>query len=221
MKEENLKELKIMIIGSSGTGKTSFVQRWTNGRFSDEYKPTIVNEFGFKIYESRNILFRVQLWDIGGQDKSASMAKIFARDSHGCLVFTDINSNESAEEIVKWKQIIDEQSVFIDDGSIPFILIINKIDLVENDKEKYDIINEKFKCISEKYGFVNYYLTSGKKDINVNESMTFLLENIIDRIQKYCEENNQVIGRQKRKDTILLKRGTERKYRKEGECCNV
>ena len=221
MKEENYKELKIMIIGSSGTGKTSFVQRWTNGYFSDEYKPTIVNEFGFKIYESRNILFRVQLWDIGGQDKSASMAKIFARDSHGCLIFTDINSNESDEEIVKWKEIIDEESAFIDDGSIPFILIINKIDLIENDEEKYNLINEKFKNISEKYDFLNYYLTSGKKNINVDESMTFLLENIIDRIQKYCNENNQVIGNQKRKDTVLLKKNNERKYRKEAECCNI
>ena len=210
-----------MIIGSSGTGKTSFVQRWTKGEFSDEYKPTIINEFGFKIYESHDILFRVQLWDIGGQDKSASMAKIFARDSHGCLVFTDINSNESSDEIIKWKQIIDDESAFIDDGSIPFILIINKIDLIENDEEKFNKINEEFKHISEKYGFLKYFLTSGKKNINVNESMTFLLENVIDRLQKYCNENNQVIGKQKRKDTVILKKNNEKKYRKKEECCNI
>lgn len=221
MKEDNFNELKIMIIGSTGTGKTSFVQRWTRDIFSDEYKPTVVNEFGFKIYESRGITFRVQLWDIGGEDKSASMARIFARDSHGCIVVTDVNSRDSAEDIVKWKEIIDEESSFVDDGNIPFILIRNKIDLLEGDEETFNKIEEETKLISNKNGFINYFMISSKNNINIEETMHFLLENIIDRIEKYCKENNQVMGKQKRKDTLMLQSGNNRKVRREaGECCN-
>ena len=44
-------DLKIIVIGTSGTGKTSFVNKWTKNIFSDTYKATIVSEFGFKIFE--------------------------------------------------------------------------------------------------------------------------------------------------------------------------
>ena len=50
--EKFLTDLKIIVIGSSGTNKTQFVNRWTKNIFSDEYKATIVSEFGFKIYEN-------------------------------------------------------------------------------------------------------------------------------------------------------------------------
>ena len=147
--EESAKELKIMIIGSSGAGKTSFVQRWTKGQFTNDYKATIISDFGYKIYSYKNVLYRIQLWDIGGQDKSASMAKIFAKDSHGCIVVTDLSINETPGEIFKWKEIISEESTFVDDEKIPFILIGNKIDLIEN--EEHDNINQRTKEICNNY----------------------------------------------------------------------
>ena len=136
MANNDLRELKIMIIGSSGGGKTSFVQRWTKGEFSEDYKATIISDFGFKIFNYKDTLYRIQLWDIGGQDKSSSMAKIFARDSHGCIVVTDISINETPAEILKWKEIISDESAFIENEKIPFLLIGNKIDLIEDDEDK-------------------------------------------------------------------------------------
>ena len=44
-------DLKIIVIGTSGTGKTSLVNKWTKNLFSEAYKATIVSEFGFKIFE--------------------------------------------------------------------------------------------------------------------------------------------------------------------------
>ena len=196
------KELKIMIIGSSGSGKTSFVQRWTRNVFTNDYKATVISDFGFKIFKYNNNLYRIQLWDIGGQDKSTSMAKIFARDSHGCIVVTDISINETPHEIFNWKEIIRQESSFIDNEAIPFVLIGNKIDLIEKEEEKA-IIDDRTKNICQNYGFLNYFLTSAKEGINVNESMKYLLEYIIDRINKFSRENNVEFG-QKRKDTIIL-----------------
>ena len=44
-------DLKIIVIGTSGTGKTSFVNKWTKNIFNEAYKATIVSEFGFKIFD--------------------------------------------------------------------------------------------------------------------------------------------------------------------------
>ena len=91
-------DLKIIVIGDSGTGKTSFVNKWTKNIFSDTYKATIVSEFGFKIFEYNGKLYRIQLWDLAGQDKNAMVTKIFAKDAHGCVVMADATNAQTREE---------------------------------------------------------------------------------------------------------------------------
>ena len=210
------KELKIMIIGSSGAGKTSFVQRWTKAQFSDNYKATIISDFGFKIINYNNELYRITLWDIGGQDKSASMAKIFGSDSHGCIVLTDILINEAPQEIFKWKEIVNEVTRFIDNEKIPFLLIGNKIDLITNEEDKKKI-DEKTKDMCNNYGFLTYFLTSAKENINVEESMNYLINYIIERMKKFSEQNGIEFGK-RRKDSVRLAK--ENHIRKEkNNCC--
>ena len=91
-------DLKIIVIGNSGTGKTSFVNKWTKNIFSDTYKATIVSEFGFKIFEQDGKLYRIQLWDLAGQDKNAMVTKIFAKDAHGCVVMADATNAQTRDE---------------------------------------------------------------------------------------------------------------------------
>ena len=91
-------DLKIIVIGTSGTGKTSFVNKWTKNIFSDTYKATIVSEFGFKIFEENGKLSRIQLWDLAGQDKNAMVTKIFAKDAHGCVVMSDATNSQTRDE---------------------------------------------------------------------------------------------------------------------------
>ena len=90
-------DLKIIVIGSSGSGKTSFVNKWTKNTFSEEYKATIVSEFGYKLFEHKGKIYRIQLWDLAGQDNNQMVTKIFARDSHGCVIVTDATIPESIE----------------------------------------------------------------------------------------------------------------------------
>ena len=91
-------DLKIIVIGSSGAGKTSFVAKWTKNTFQEDYKATVVSEFGFKVYEHDGKLYRIQIWDLGGQDKSSTITKIFAKDSHGCVIVTDAMRPDNLEE---------------------------------------------------------------------------------------------------------------------------
>ena len=60
-------DIKIIVIGAPGTGKTSYVSRWTKNVFSDTYKATIVSDFGFKIFEELKkvinfIEFKFGIW---------------------------------------------------------------------------------------------------------------------------------------------------------------
>ena len=58
--------LKILVIGDNNTGKTSIVNRYARGKFSNTYKATIACEFALKIEVFEDTQVRVQLWDIAG-----------------------------------------------------------------------------------------------------------------------------------------------------------
>ena len=210
-------DLKILIVGASGAGKTSFVNRWTKDEFKDNYMPTIVSEFGFKLHESKGKIYRIQLWDIGGQDKSISMAKMFSRDSHGCVILSDSTDSKTLKETLTWKNLVSNEVNFIDGEKIPFILVENKIDLIE-DREDFQNIENETKNICENNNFEKYFMASVKQNINVDESMTFLIDIIVERLEKFANKGNIVFNDQKVRNTIIVERQSL-KVRKEKKCC--
>ena len=214
---QNATDIKIIIIGCSGVGKTSFVQRWIKGYFENVYKPTIVSDFQYKILEWRGKCYRILLWDIGGQDKTPSMAKIFTRDSHGCIVINDASKKDNFNETMKWKKVVYDESAFIDGDKLPFILIQNKIDLLQNDKEDLNnIMNDSQKYV-DSGDFIGYYMTSVKENINIDEPIKFLIDIIIDRLEKFQLSTNYEYEN-KQRNTYKLDNNKKDKSKKDG-CC--
>ena len=130
------------MFGASQTVKTSFINKYTKNIFSDSYKATIVSEFGFKIYEKDGKLYRLQLWDLAGQDKNAKVTKIFAKDAHGFIVLSDATNIQTREDTLKWKNIVDEVATFLDGGKLPCISVESKSDLIEEKENKEKEIKE-------------------------------------------------------------------------------
>lgn len=59
--------LKILIVGDSGVGKTSLLNKFCYKRFDNSIKPTIGCDFTLKAYENfEGKKVRLQLWDIAG-----------------------------------------------------------------------------------------------------------------------------------------------------------
>ena len=92
------RDLKLIVVGNSKTGKTSFVNKWTKNIFNSTYQATIVSEYGCKIFEKEGKLYRIQLWDLAGQDKNNMVTKIFSKDSHGCIFVSDAENIQTREE---------------------------------------------------------------------------------------------------------------------------
>jgi len=216
---QNETDIKIIIIGCSGVGKTSFVQRWIKGYFEKSYRPTIVSDFQYKILEWRGKCYRILLWDIGGQDKTPSMAKIFTRDSHGCIVINDISKKDIINETMKWKKVVYDESAFIDGDKLPFILIQNKIDLLEGDKDYLnEVMNESQKLV-DNGDFIGYFMTSVKENINIDEPIKFLIDNIIDRLDKFQSNRNPEFIESKVRNTYRLEKNNKKDKNKKDSCC--
>jgi Ras-related protein Rab-7L1 len=209
-------ELKIIVIGNSNTGKTSFVNKWTKGTFTDFYKATVVSEFSYKIYQYKEKYYRIQLWDLAGQDKNTTITKIFSKNAHGCLVLCDITNKETMNDTLKWKESVDESARFLDGGILPSVLVENKIDLVEEDVAKEETEIKKF---AEENKYVGYFRTSVKMGIGVDECMEFLIANILDRIEKCSKEGTNPLEKDRKSLVLDHKKAVEPATNMKGGCC--
>ena len=189
-------DIKIVILGNSGTGKTSFCNLWVNNEFNEEYKPTIMSEFSFKMYNYKGNYYKVQIWDLAGQDKNIYTSRVFTKGAHGSLILYDAENQESFENTIKWKKSIDDNTTFVDETPLPITLVQNKIDLV--DPENLEKDGEELKKFVEENGFLTFSRTSCKNRQNINETMDNLLSNIIDRLEEYHKKNNLPMDDNKR-----------------------
>ena len=194
-------DIKIVVLGNSGTGKTSFCNLWVNNVFNEEYKPTIMSEFSFKMYNYKGNYYKVQIWDLAGQDKNIYTSKVFTKGAHGCLILYDAENQDSFENTVKWKKSIDDNTTFVDETPLPITLVQNKIDLI--DPENLEKDEEELKKFVEDNGFLTFSRTSCKNRQNINETMDHLLSNIIDRLEEYHKKNNLPMDDNKRTSIVI------------------
>ena len=194
-------DIKIVVLGSSGTGKTSFCNLWINNTFSEEYKATVMSEFSFKMYNYKGNYYKVQVWDLAGQDKNIYTSKVFTKGAHGCLILYDTQDKKSFENTIKWKKTVDDNTTFIDGTPLPIVLVQNKIDLVEAEALEGD--EEELKKFVDENKFLTFTRTSCKNNQNVNETMDFLLANIIDRLEDYHKKANRPIDNDKRTSIVI------------------
>ena len=200
-------ELKIIVVGNSGTGKTSFVNKWIKNSFDENYKATIVSEFSYKIYDYKDKSYKIQLWDLAGMDQNICITKIFSKDSHGCIVLSDITDKKTLEISIKWKNTVDETARFLDGSNIPAILVRNKIDLLENEDNNDD--EEEMKEFCEKNKFLRCFKTSAKTGINIDESMNFLISSIIDKMAALTQNGNNPFEKPRESLVLQSKKHTE------------
>ena len=82
---------------------------------------------------------------------------------------------------------MDEIELFMDKKNLPSILLENKADLLPpNEVNNVDSL----KSFAKSNNFTESFRTSAKTGLNVNESMDFLIKNIIKRLSKINGEIN-------------------------------
>ena len=117
--------------------------------------------------------------------------KIFAKDSHGCIILSDATNVQTREDAKRWKDMLDEDAKFLDGGKLPCIIVENKSDLIEeNEKENHE---KEIKEFAKNNGFNGGFLASSKTGYNIIESITFLLKEIIKRGENLSFKKEKII----------------------------
>ena len=178
--------LKYIIIGDAGVGKSNLLLRYVYSTFKSDYKLTIGVEFGEKIIEIKDKLFKIQIWDTAGHEQFRSITRTYYKNSACAIVVYDISRRETFENVISWIEdckLNSPKSVFI-------FLVGNKCDL-EEERKVSSAEGEEF---ANRYG-LKFFETSAKNTINVNEIFSESAQFIAERIDKdYYDLDNEACG---------------------------
>ena len=196
--DEEKKDIKIILLGESGVGKTCIINRYINNEFSPDSQPTIGSFSSTKIIIKDNIKYSVNVWDTTGQEKYHSITNLYIKGSNIVIFVYSINSRFSFDGLNYWyntvKEIIQEEKYIT-------AVIGNKSDLLDNEEiseqegKKYaDEINAKFKLVSAK-----------EDDVGINSLFDSLVDEYILNFDT----------KEKQKQLVI----TKTKGKKKKKCC--
>ena len=93
---------KIIILGKTSVGKSSILNRFIKGTFS-EISITTINDFYLdKEIEVRGTPMKLEIWDTAGQEKFRSLVRNYYNGSKAAILVYDITDRDSFNEVVNY-----------------------------------------------------------------------------------------------------------------------
>ena len=179
-------QIKIVIVGDSGSGKTSLCKQLSERKFNNYIESTIGVDFISKIFEIKDsnklIHYKAHIWDTAGQETYKSLIKSYYRGASGIILLFDLNNKNGFKNVQEWYNDIIS---YCPENS-PIILVGNKCDIIQNvEMEKIDnfIYNKN----------IPFIITSAVNYKNTYNVFMYLIRRIHDKYMN--EENVHVINK--------------------------
>ena len=216
MTTNNIKNIKIALIGDSGVGKSSIALRYTSNEFDQNYLSTDGASYSTKIITKYGQTLQLDIWDTAGQERYRSLGKNFYKDAYIVILVYDITKQETFDNLKEvW---YDELKKNGEENPILGIAG-NKNDQYEND----NIVNEE-----EARNFANsvngiFQLVSAKTGDNIENFFNLLINeyfklNYPEKVQNIIDRRNSYqITKKKFNDTD--KNENETNKVKKSKCC--
>ncbi|XP_011786455.1 PREDICTED: EF-hand calcium-binding domain-containing protein 4B [Colobus angolensis palliatus] len=120
---------KIVFVGNSAVGKTSFLRRFCEDRFSPGMAATVGIDYRVKTVNVDDSQVALQLWDTAGQERYRCITQQFFRKADGVIVMYDLTDKQSFLSVRRWLSSVEEAV----GDRVPVLLLGNKLD---NEKER-------------------------------------------------------------------------------------
>lgn len=164
--------LKVIILGDSGVGKTSLMNRYVNKKFSTQYKATIGADFVTKDVVVDDKLVTMQIWDTAGQERFQSLGVAFYRGADCCVLVYDVTAPTTFKSLDSWRDEFLIQASPRDPENFPFIVIGNKID-----QENRAVSSKRAQAWCQSKNNIPYFETSAKEAVNVESAFITVARN--------------------------------------------
>lgn len=96
------REVKVVLLGDSGVGKSSIVMRFVSNTYDKYNESTIGASFMSKMIMVDGHSIKYQIWDTAGQEKYHSLAPMYYRGAAAAIVVYDITKRSTFETLKAW-----------------------------------------------------------------------------------------------------------------------
>lgn len=157
------------MVGAFATGKTSLVERFVKSIYSNIYHTTVGVKIDKKSIKVKEQELNLILWDIHGEDEFQKVRMSYLRGSSGYFLVVDGSRSYTLDKAFSLQQRVEEAI-----GKVPFILILNKFDLID----EWEIDDTAMEELSQK----NWTVIKGsaKTGLGVEEAFTTLAKKMLE-----------------------------------------
>jgi small GTP-binding protein len=196
------KEVKVILLGESGVGKTCIIERYMSNKFNSNLPSTLCSAYSIKKIIRDNTLYSINICDTTGQEKYHSVTNLFVKGSNIVILVYSIDSVTSFNNLEYWYSMVVDN---LKDTEYILAIIGNKTDLFEEEV----VSEEEGKRFAESKN-AKFQLVSAKEDPDgINKLFDNLFEEII---------QNTHINLLKKDDSYLISRSSTDTEKKQG-CC--
>ena len=196
------KDLKVILLGECGVGKTNIILRFMKDEFDEDSISTTGSTYTMKVIEKDNIKYRLNIWDTAGQEKYRSITNLFLKVASIIILVYSIIEEESFDSLDYWYKTIK------DNCSDETVLAIagNKYDLFLEEAVK----EEKARKYAEDKNAI-FKLISAKTD---KKGIDLLFNMVLDEYikSKINEKNNK-------SSSILIRDDSKKKEKSNKKNC--
>jgi len=164
---------KLLIIGNSSVGKTSFLFRYADDSFTSAFVSTVGIDFKVKTVFRQDKRVKLQIWDTAGQERYRTITTAYYRGAMGFILMYDITNEESFNSVQDWCTQIKTYSW--DNAQV--ILVGNKCDMEDERVVSY----ERGKQLADQLG-LEFFETSAKEKSCVDDAFFALTRDIKKRL---------------------------------------
>lgn len=164
-------------------GKSSFMNRYVNHRFTNMYRATIGTDFLSKAVTVDEDMVTLQIWDTAGTERFQSLGPLLYRGAHCCMLVFDVTSKASFSALDVWRKEFLFQAEPQDPSDFPFIVVGNKTDLSNR-----EVSRRKALQWCEEIG-ADYFEGSAKEDLDVEKPFMKAAQSGLQQYKKHTLEN--------------------------------
>ena len=129
---------KVCVVGASGAGKTSLIQRFLSGEYEFERPPTVGARIGKKVLEVDGDKLQLMLWDIEGQSPLAPDAMNYFKGASAMIYVVDGTRLDTLGAAIGLRLEIETRL----GRSLPSMVLFNKSDLADRWEISNMMIND-------------------------------------------------------------------------------
>ncbi|XP_069564426.1 EF-hand calcium-binding domain-containing protein 4A isoform X1 [Brachyistius frenatus] len=172
---------KVVFLGNSGVGKSSFIQHYCTGHFHSKMSATVGIDFQIKTLTLDSTTITLKLWDTAGQERYRSITEQYYRKADAVLTMYDVSHSASFTAVRGWMDSVKEKMC---DGAV-LMLLGNKLDMADSCNR--NVTTREGQRLAEQHQAL-FYECSAKTGCNVEELMTHLAGVLVTRHDQQCKD---------------------------------